>query len=372
MVTRRSFMGQVGLISAAAPFLTEAALAKETRANAPAGLKLAHLDSNENPLGPPASAIEAIRRGAPDVGRYCFEEIAPFAQSVATLEQVKAQEVLVGVGSSDIITAAVCAFASDTRPMITATPSYDIVVKLARDLGRKVVELPLTPQSAYPVQQLAAEAQKAGGGLIYLVNPNNPTSSLTPDSDIQWLATHLPANTVLLVDEAYLEFADPGKAQSAVRYVREGGSVIVSRTFSKIFGMAGARAGYGCGRADLIASMEPFMDNIIPILGLRAAVAAFAEKASLVPQRRATNTRIRSEFCSWLRSQKLSFIEPHANFVFIDVGRDVKAFGAAMKTKGVAVGRQFPPFNNMCRVTIGTDDDMRRFREAYKALPAQS
>lgn len=368
MVTRRSFMGQVGIISAAAPFLTEAALAKETRAGAPAGVKLVHLDANENAAGPPASAIEAIRKGAPDVGRYCFEEIAPFAQSIATLEQIKAEEVLVGVGSSDIITAAICAFASDTKPMITATPSYDIVVKLARDLGRKVVELPLTAQSAYPVQALAAEAQKAGGGLIYLVNPNNPTSSLTPDADIEWLATHLPANTTLLVDEAYLEFAEPAKAQSAMRYVRDGSNVIVSRTFSKIFGMAGARAGYGCARTNLIESMTPFMDNIIPVLGLRAAAAALAEKSTLVPQRRANNTRIRSEFCAWLKTQKLSFIEPHANFVFIDVGRDVKAFGAAMKAKGVAVGRQFPPFNNMCRVTIGTDNDMRRFREAYRAL----
>jgi histidinol-phosphate/aromatic aminotransferase/cobyric acid decarboxylase-like protein len=101
---------------------------------------------------------------------------------------------------------------------------------------------------------------------------------------------------------------------------------------------------------------------------LRAAVAALAEKSTLVRQRRANNTRIRSEFCAWLRAQKVSFVEPHANFVFVDVGRDVKAFGAAMKAKGVAVGRQFPPFNNMCRITIGTDDEMRRFREAYETL----
>ena len=368
MVSRRSFMGQVGLISAAAPFLTEAALARQTRGNTPAAAKLAFLDSNENAAGPPASAIEAIRRGAADVGRYCFEEIAPFSQALAAGEQVKPEEVVVGVGSSDIITAAICAFTSATRPMITASPSYDIVVKLARSLGRHVIELPLTPQWAYPVQQLAAEAAKARGGLIYLVNPNNPTSSLTPDQNIDWLATHLPANTVLLVDEAYLEFVEPGKAQSAMRYVREGGPVIVTRTFSKIYGMAGARAGFGCAREDLIAPMNEFMDNIIPVLGLRAAAAAHAERATLVPQRRAVNTRIRAGFCTWLTSKGLSFIEPHANFVFVELGRDVKAFGTAMRAKGVAVGRHFPPFDTKCRVTLGTDRDMQRFREAFESL----
>jgi histidinol-phosphate/aromatic aminotransferase/cobyric acid decarboxylase-like protein len=150
--------------------------------------------------------------------------------------------------------------------------------------------------------------------------------------------------------------------------VREGSNVIVSRTFSKIFGMAGARAGYGCARADLIGSMNPFMDNIIPVLGLRAASAALAEKSTLVPQRRATNTRVRGEFCSWLRSKGVTCIEPHANFVFIDVKRDVKSFKSAMLSKGVAVARPFPPFDTMCRVTVGTQDEMRRFREAYAAL----
>ena len=119
---------------------------------------------------------------------------------------------------------------------------------------------------------------KAGGGLIYLCNPNNPTSSLTPSEDIQWLVNNLPPNTVLFVDEAYLEFVEPGKIESAIRFVREGKNVVISRTFSKIFGMAGARAGYSCAKPELTATMMNFMDNSIPILGLRAADAALGEK----------------------------------------------------------------------------------------------
>jgi histidinol-phosphate/aromatic aminotransferase/cobyric acid decarboxylase-like protein len=249
--------------------------------------------------------------------------------------------------------------------MITAQPTYDIIVQLARAMGKAVVELPLTAQWSYPVKQLAEEAKKAGGGMIYLCNPNNPTASLTPVADVRWLASNLPPGTVLFVDEAYLEFADPGSVESAIKYVREDKNVVVARTFSKIFGMAGVRAGYGCARADLIAAMNPFMDNVIPYLGVRAASAALQEKATLVPERRKSNARVRGELCQWLDQNKVGYIPSHANFIMIDVKRDVRAFSAAMFKQGVAVGRPFPPLDNMLRVTIGTDEHMQRFRQAF-------
>ncbi len=365
MFSRRSFVGQLGLLTAAAPFLTEATLA---RADAPRNSGMVWLDANESPMGPPASAVAAIVRGASEVGRYHFDEFEGFAATIAAAEGVAPQSVVVGVGSSDVITMAICAFSSATKPMITAAPSYDIVIGLARHLGRQVVDIPLTSKWGYPVQNLASEATKAGGGLIYLCNPNNPTSSLTPSEDIQWLVNNLPPNTVLFVDEAYLEFVEPGKIESAIRFVREGKNVVISRTFSKIFGMAGARAGYSCAKPELTATMMNFMDNSIPILGLRAADAALGERATLVAERRTRNSRVRGELCAWLRGQGVSYIDPHANFVMIDVGRDTKAFGTEMRAKGVAVGRRFPPLDHMLRVTIGTDDEMARFREAFRMV----
>jgi histidinol-phosphate aminotransferase len=116
----------------------------------------------------------------------------------------------------------------------------------------------------------------------------------------------------------------------------------------------------------LIAAMTDFMDNVIPILGLRAASAALGEKATLIPERRKKNARIRGELCQWLREKDVPYIESHTNFVMIDVGRDVRAFGADMRSKGVAVGRPFPPLDHMLRVTIGTDGDMGRFRNAFE------
>jgi histidinol-phosphate aminotransferase len=368
MLTRRSFVGHMGLFTAAGAVLCETALAQQAKAAVSDSHSIAWLDSNENPAGPPASAVQAIVRGAADVGRYHFDEHGAFLEQIGKIEGVGAGQVLCGVGSSDVIMSAIFAFTSASRPMITGAPSYDIVVNLTRKLGRPVIEVPLTMEWAYPVKALAAEAAKAGGGLIYLCNPNNPTASLTAAADIEWLANHLPADTVLFVDEAYLEFADPARIESAIRHVRDGRSVVISRTFSKIYGMAGARAGYGCARADLIGVMNEYMDNIIPVLGLRAASAALEERATLVPKRRADNARIRGELCEWLRAQGVSYIDSHANFVMIDVGRDVKAFGEAMRAKGVAIGRKFPPLETMARVTMGTEAEMARFRAAFSAV----
>ena len=239
------------------------------------------------------------------------------------------------------------------------------MIDLARSLGRKVVQVPLTEAWAYDVRKLADEAAKAGGGLIYLCNPNNPTSSITPKIDIDWLAANLPLHTVLLMDEAYIHFAQTTEVESAMKHVRDNKNVIVTRTFSKIYGMAGARAGFGCARPDLVQAMNPFMDKVIPVLALRGALAALGERETLVPQRRAGLIQIRTGFCEWLRQKNIRYIEPHANFVMLDIGRDVRAFGKEMLSRGVAVGRPFPPLNGMLRVTVGTDLEMQKFREVF-------
>lgn len=365
MVTRRSFMRQLGVLTAAGTYFGETLVAGTVQANVPGKAAMVWLDANENPAGPPQSSIDAMVSAAAESGRYHFEEFDAFSQAIAASEQVSPQQVLFGVGSSDVIIAAICAFATTSKPLITASPTYDIIVAMARSLGRPVIEVPLTPQWAYPVKQLAEQAKQAGGGLIYLCNPNNPTASLTPAADIRWLANNLPPNTVLFVDEAYLEFAEPGTIESAIQYVREDRNVVIARTFSKIYGMAGVRAGFGCARPDLIAAMNQFMDNVIPFLGVRAATAALKEKPTLIPARRKANVRVRGELCQWLDKNGVRYIPPHANFVMIDVKRDVRSFGADMLRQGIVVGRPFPPLNTMLRVTLGTDAHMQRFRQAF-------
>jgi len=212
---------------------------------------------------------------------------------------------------------------------------------------------------------MADEAAKAGGGLIYICNPNNPTGTVTPKTDIAWLVDHLPPNTVVLVDEAYIHFADTPQMGSALEHVRRGKDVIVARTFSKIYGMAGLRVGFACARSELTGRMAGLRNGVISIVAARAASAALAERKAVLGERRAALLRTRQALYGWLRERNLRYIESHANFLMIDVGRPSSEFGGAMARLGVAPGRPFPPLDNFLRVTIGTDRDMERFREVF-------
>jgi histidinol-phosphate aminotransferase len=349
--------------------LPEAAYAQRAAIKGPLPPNMVWLNANENPEGPPRSSIEAMTKVLPDSGRYHYQEFSDLYAAIARTEDLAAEQILVGAGSTEVLHNAIDAFTSPTRPLIAVSPTYEGPVELAgRALGRPVTLVPLAPPYGADVKKLAEHADKAGGGLIYLCNPNNPTSSITPKKDIGWLVDNLPPNTVLLIDEAYSHFADTPEFESALGCVRQGRSVVVTRTFSKIYGMAGLRAGFACARPELIAKMAPFRNNVISIVTARAVLAALDESRTLIPERRARYIRIRREFCAWLQERGISYIEPQANFVMIDVGRDAHEFIYGMPPKGVAVGRPFPPMTNYLRVTLGTDSEMAKFRDVFWSI----
>jgi histidinol-phosphate aminotransferase len=346
--------------------LPEAAFAQRAAIQGNLPPDMVWLNANENPDGPPRSSIEAMSKVLAEGGRYHYQEFRDFYDTLARSEDLAADQILVGSGSSEVLHAAIDTFTSPTCPLITVAPTYEGPGELARrGLGRQVVQLTLEPPYVPDVKKLVAEADKAGGGVIYLCNPNNPTSSVTPKKDLAWMINNLPPKTTVLIDEAYAHFTDTPDFESSLGYVRQGHNVVVTRTFSKIYGMAGLRAGFACASPELVSRMAPFRNNVISIVTVRAVLAALAESKTLIPERRAKFIRIRRELCEWLRERNLLYIEPQANFVMIDVGRDAREFMFAMPPKGVAVGRPFPPMNNFLRVTIGTDSDMAKFREVF-------
>ncbi len=365
MLTRRGFAARFGLGLAAGRMLPEMAYAQ--RALIPGDLPkdMVWLNANENPAGPPKSSIQAMIEVLPSAGRYHYQEGRDFYSALARSEDLAPENILTGSGSSEMLHAAVDAFTAPDRPLILMHPTFEGPGEVARGLNRKVIRVPLTPQYQADVRKLAEEAGKSGGGLIYVCNPNNPTSTITPKAEIAWLVQNLPPDTVLLVDEAYIHFSDSPDLATALPYVRQGKNVVVARTFSKIFGMAGLRAGFVCARPELIERMQPFRNNILSVVAMRAVLAALAETGTLIPERRATNARIRRELCDWLHERGLTYLEPHANFMMIDVGRDAREFITKMPPMGVAVGRPFPPLDRMLRVTIGSDQDMQKFREVF-------
>src|SRR5437867_3827047 len=270
MLTRRGFAG-IGAAAFTGRMLPEMAYAQRAAVGGRLPKDIVWLNANENPDGPPRSSIEAMIKVLPEGGRYHYQEFGDFYATVARSEDLAPEQILVGSGSSEILHAAVDAFTTSSRPLITVVPTYEGPIDVANDLGHKVVRVPLVAPAYVPdVRKLISEAEQAGGGLIYLCNPNNPTSSVTPKADLAWMIANLPRNTVALIDEAYLHFGEAPELESAMGYVRQGKNVIVARTFSKIYGMAGLRAGFGCASPELIAKMAPFRNNVISIVTARA------------------------------------------------------------------------------------------------------
>jgi histidinol-phosphate aminotransferase len=363
MLSRRSFAGVAIAATRLLPEMAYAQRAAVTVTGLPSDM--VWLNANENPAGPPEVALAAMRECLPTSGRYHYQEFGQINAAIAKSEDLSPQQIVLGCGSSEVLHTAVDTFTSATRPLISVSPAYEAPIELARSLGHAVVLTKLRDDYTADVKQLAAEADKAKGGLIYLCNPNNPTAAMVKSGDVDWLVSNLPANTILLVDEAYIHFGESPDLKSALPYVRQGKDVIVTRTFSKIYGMAGLRVGFAAAKPAFIEKLALLRMNVIPIVSAKGVVAALGDKENIVRERRAALAKTRREVCEWLRDREVKYIEPHANFMMIDCGRNAREFITAMPKLGVAPGRPFPPLDTMLRVTIGTPAEMAKFREVF-------
>jgi histidinol-phosphate aminotransferase len=364
MFTRRTFAGMI------AAGLTEAAFAQRAAVPGVAPADTVWINGNEFPEGPPQASIEAMAKIIGNSNRYHYQEFPAFYSVLAASQGLSADQILVGAGSSEILHAAVETFTSPTVPFIFPNPTYEAAPELARYRGSMVIETPLNSKMAPDVRRMAAEAEKAGGGLIYICNPNNPTSAITTSDDMAWLMANLPKNTYALVDEAYFHYATSPEISGSFQYVKQGKNIIVARTFSKIYGMAGLRVGYAAGPPEVIERMDHYRNNVISVVSVRAVLAALALGPKMLEERKAKIVHTRDELCAWMTEQKIRFIPPQANFVMLETGRDAKQMQAAMLAKGVAIGRPFPALNHMIRVSIGTDAEMAKFRKVFTEVMA--
>jgi len=246
--SRRSFLSVSAAASAALalrivtePMLAYAAARQSMPANA------VKIDSNENPLGPCASARQALTAILPQGGRYSFGLLDDLLETLAATEGLKPDQIRLYPGSSEPLHHTVAVFTSPQRSYVTADPGYEAGMMASNVIGTKVVKVPLTKNYAHDVRAMLAAAPDAG--VFYIASPNNPTGTLTSHSDIEYLVDNKPKDSIVLVDEAYIHFCD---APSAVDLVKAGKDVIVLRTFSKIYGMAGLRCGAAFGRPDLL------------------------------------------------------------------------------------------------------------------------
>ncbi len=320
------------------------------------------LDSNENPWGPSPAALLAIREALSASHRYPDEHEQLLTTDLARHLGVGADQILLGSGSGEILKLAALAFTGPKRSIVVATPTFEAIAGHARMSAAEVIEVPLTETYSHDLDRM--RAPKAG--LIYICNPNNPTASLTPRDQIRAFLTSVPRDTAVILDEAYHHYVDSDRYESAVSLTRSLPNVVVLRTFSKIYGMAGLRCGYAVAAAPTIRALRQHQPWNTPNLAALAAARASLADAVHVNTSRKRNSDTRRDVVRRLAAMGFSTIPSETNFIMVEVGRDVSPVIRALRDRQVNVGRLFPALPKHLRVTIGTPAEMNAFVAALQ------
>ena len=367
-LSRRNFLRSAAAASAmsAMPMiLTEPQLAHAQRRgmmakNLPADA--VRIDANENPLGPCSGACSSISSLIPEGGRYDMDLTFKLIKTFSDQEGLKPEYVMVYAGSSEPLHYTVLAYTSPEKPFVLADPGYEAGMYAAKMSGAKVIKVPLTASHAHDVKAMVSADPNAG--VIYICNPNNPSGTTTPREDIEYALANKPKGSILLIDEAYIHFSD---APHSIDLVKADKDVVVLRTFSKLYGMAGVRCGFAIGRPDLLQKLGFYGQNAMPIMAVAAANASL-EDPNIIPQRKKINADIRNQSFDWLTANNYSFIPSVSNCFMLDTKRPGKEVLAAMAAKNVYIGRVWPIMPTYVRITVGTHTDMQKFQVAYKEV----
>ena len=331
---------------------------------------IVRLSSNENPYGPSPAALKAMTDGFSLAWRYPDEYADMLADELARLNNVPVSQVLIGDGSGEILKLCAAAFTSPEKKLVIANPTFEALARHAGVANAEVVKIDLTTAYSHDLKKMLAAAGDAG--LVYICNPNNPTASITSKTDISDFLAKLSPATIVLIDEAYHHYVESKDYESVIPLVKQYPNLIVARTFSKIYGMAGLRCGYCVTQTGNMARLRKHqIFDSVNIMALVAALASLKD-ADQVTRGRKLNTEVKQSVCAELDSLGYRYIPSHANFMMIDLRREVRPILEAMRNRGVEVGRLFPALPNFMRVTIGTSAEMKQFLTVFKGVMVSS
>src|SRR5689334_9612407 len=356
-LSRRSFSKLIGVSAA----FTIVQPLKTVKAS---GSPVVRLSSNENPYGPAPTALKAMTDGFSLAWRYPDEYADMLADELSRLHSVPVEQILLGDGSGEILKLSAAAFTNKDRKLVIPNPTFEAIARHAAVSGAEVVKIDLTTDYRHDLQKMFAAAN--GAGLVYICNPNNPTASITPKNEMAEFLAKLSPSTIVLVDEAYHHYVESKDYESVIPLVKQYPNLMVARTFSKIYGMAGLRCGYCVTqRANIERIRTHQVFDSVNIMALVAALASLKD-TDHVARGRKLNTEVKKGVCAELDTLGYRYIPSHANFMMIDLRRDVRSVLSALRNRGVEVGRVFPALPNFMRVTIGTDVQMKAFLTAFK------
>ena len=319
------------------------------------------INANEFPEGPSERALAALAQVAKNGNRYQYPETDALVATAAKLDGLEPEHFAVYPGSSLALHHAVIAFTSPKRALVVADPGYEAAAEAAEFIGAKVIRVPLRPDGSHDLPAMLAAAKKQPTGLFYVCNPNNPTGTVTPRTDIQALIAAKPKDAVVLLDEAYIHFCDE---PPAVDLIRAGKDVVVLLTFSKVYGMAGLRAGFALGRRDLLQRVSGYNAGAMPVTAMAAAHAMLLE-SDLVPARKRRNAERRADLMRFFAAHGFTYTPSVSNKLMVDARMPTQQVIDGLKGRGVYVGRPWPVWPTHVRVSVGAQEDMERFKAAF-------
>lgn len=333
--------------------------------------------SNENPLGPGQHVIDAIVGKFPEAGRYPFnarEREPVLIKALAAKFGVADNQVALGPGSGEVLSNAVRAFTSPTKPLATAWPSFENPRDTARKIGTEVRAVDLDAKLRLDIDKLV-EASK-GAGLVFFCNPNNPTATVHSAATVADFVKRVRAaspDTVILIDEAYHDYVTDSSYKTAMDIAKSTPKVFIARTFSKAYGMAGLRVGYAIGDAEVIKRLNDFrMPYAVNLPAIAAATIALGNQAH-IDQERARNTSVKAYTIKAFEQMGFKATDSQTNFIFVNINRPAAAFRDACREAGVMVGRDFPPYEKThCRISIGTQQEMEKAVSVFRKVLAAS
>jgi histidinol-phosphate aminotransferase len=332
---------------------------------------MAKLANNENPWGPPKIALDAMNEVWKYSGRYGYPDPG-LAPTVAQHHGVEPGNILFGAGSSETLTVMGQTFLSPGKKIIGCMPTYMSVYNYATAMGAEGITAPLNADGTQNIDAMIKLAKRhyRDVGFFYLVNPNNPTGVMVPKEEVARVVNEVPEDMMILIDEAYHHFvADDPRYETAMKYVKEGRNVVVARTFSKIYGLAGMRLGYGVARTDIIDRMRRVTTGTqnIGALVKYGAVAALKDPQEEVRVRNLINAQRKTTIAA-IEATGYKVLPSNANFYMVAIKRPVTEVIPMFRDKGVLVGRAFPPMNDYMRVSVGTPEENTKFVNAFKQI----
>jgi len=302
-----------------------------------------------------------------------FKVVAELKARLAEREGVSPEHIIVGAGSTEVLRVAALQLfrkrAPEERRVVALSPGYEGMNRYALEMGARITRVPVKDDLSPDLAKLAAEVKK-GATLLNICNPNNPTGVIVEEEKLAPFCEEMAKKTFVFVDEAYHEFVTNPAYGSMLPLVKAGHRVMVTRTFSKLFGLSGLRVGYGIADPERVAEMEAAQTGTMNIVGLRAALAGLNDeafqKASL-----ANNMEAKVILLDGLAGLGRRHAPGEGNFIFFHTGMPIERFQEEMLARGFRVGRPFPPYLDWCRLSLSSPENMRLFNRALREiLPA--